>query len=107
MLYVPHGQSLYSSLDEVLGHRCRYDRAMLERELSATGFELVEWRFFNRAAVPGWWWNGKVLRRRTFSRLQLKLFDLTVPLLRLVDRFLPWRGLGLIAIARRIADPET
>jgi 2-polyprenyl-3-methyl-5-hydroxy-6-metoxy-1,4-benzoquinol methylase len=105
VLYVPHGQSLYSSLDEVLGHRCRYDRAMLERELAATGFELVRASFFNRAAVPGWWWNGKVLRRRSFSRVQLKLFDLAVPLLRLVDRLLPWRGLGLVAIARRVELP--
>ena len=102
VLYVPHGQRLYSSLDEVLGHRCRYDRAMLERELAATGFELAEWRFFNRAAIPGWWWNGKVLKRRSFSRVQLKLFDLAVPLLRRVDRLLPWPGLGLIAIARRV-----
>ncbi len=105
VLYVPHGQRLYSTLDEVLGHRCRYDRAMLERELAATGFELVHGRFFNRAAVPGWWWNGKVLRRRSFSRLQLKLFDLAVPLLRLVDRFLPWNGLGLVAVARRVEQP--
>jgi len=104
VLYVPHGQSLYSSLDEVLGHRCRYDRAMLARELATAGFELVEERFFNRAAVPGWWWNGKVLHRRTFSRVQLKIFDLAVPLLRLVDRFLPWNGLGLVAIARRVEE---
>ena len=102
VLYVPGGQHLYSSLDEVLGHRCRYDPAMLERELAATGFEVVETHFFNRAAVPGWWWNGKVLRRRTFSRLQLKVFDLAVPMLRLLDRLLPWKGLGLVAIARRV-----
>ncbi len=104
VLYVPQGQGLYSSLDEVLGHRCRYDLAMLQRELAATGLELVSWRHFNRAAIVGWWWNGKVLRRRSFSRVQLKLFDLAVPLLRRVDRFLPWRGLGLVAVARRI-DP--
>ena len=105
VLYVPHGKGLYSSLDEVLGHRCRYDLAMLERELAATGFELIEWGYFNRAAVPGWWWNGKVLKRRSFSRLQLKIFDLAVPILRHVDRLLPWRGLGLIAIARRVEAP--
>jgi len=78
---------------------------MLERELAATGFELAEWRFFNRAAVPGWWWNGRLLRRRSFSRVQLKLFDLAVPILRRIDRFIPWPGLGLIAIARRVELP--
>jgi glycosyltransferase involved in cell wall biosynthesis len=99
ILYVPRSQRLYSTLDEVLGHRCRYDEAMLRRELGSTGFEVEAMRTFNRAAVPGWWWNGKVLRRRTFSRLQLKLYDLATPTLRRVDRFLPWPGLGFLVSA--------
>jgi glycosyltransferase involved in cell wall biosynthesis len=101
VLYVPQGQGLYSSLDEALQHRCRYDRAMLAEELARTGFTLERWSHFNRASVPAWWLNGKLLRRRNFSRLQLKGFDWMVPLLRRVDRFVPWPGLGMIALARR------
>ncbi len=101
ILYVPQGPRLYSSLDEVLGHRCRYDRPMLERELGATGFAVEELRDFNRAGVPGWWWNGVVLKRRHFSRPQLKLFNVLVPIVRRADGLLPWQGLGLIAVARR------
>src|SRR5262249_49381447 len=74
VLYVPRGPGLYSSLDEVLGHRCRYESAALREELQATGFTVESMRHFNRAAVPGWWWNGKVRKRREFGRLQLKLF---------------------------------
>ena len=99
LLYVPQGEGLYSSLDEVLGHRCRYSREMLEAELRATGLELESLRDFNRSSVPGWWVSGKLLRRRSFPRLQLKLFNALVPLLRRVDRLLPWRGLGLVAVA--------
>ncbi|HSF38426.1 MAG TPA: glycosyltransferase, partial [Thermoanaerobaculia bacterium] len=40
VLYVPQGPALYSSLDEVLGHRCRYEKATLTEELQATGFTL-------------------------------------------------------------------
>jgi glycosyltransferase involved in cell wall biosynthesis len=101
LLYVPQGPWLYSSLDEVLGHRCRYTEAQLRRELESTGFEVLSCRPFNRAGVPGWWWNGKVLRRRNFSRVQLKIFDLMVPLLRRVDAFLPLPAMGLMAVARR------
>ncbi|HUP24683.1 MAG TPA: glycosyltransferase [Thermoanaerobaculia bacterium] len=101
LLYVPQGQGLYSTLDEVLGHRCRYDRASLEGELKAAGLELEHMGDFNRVSVPGWWWNGKILKRRHFGRWQLKLFDLAVPLLRRLDPLLPWRGLGLVAVARR------
>ncbi|HEV8632540.1 MAG TPA: methyltransferase, partial [Thermoanaerobaculia bacterium] len=101
VLYVPQGQGLYSSLDEALAHRVRYDERMLNDELVRAGFQLESCSQFNRASVPAWWLNGKVLRRRNFSRLQLKGFDWLVPLLRRVDRFIPWPGLGLIAVARR------
>src|SRR3954464_12727281 len=66
VLYVPQGQGLYSTLDEVLGHRCRYDRPMLERELAAAGFTPESLLDFNRSSVPGWWWNGRVRKRRSF-----------------------------------------
>ncbi len=101
LLYVPHKQRRFCSLDQALGRRRRYDREQLAAQLEAAGLELVSARDFNRAGVPGWWWNGKLLRRRRFGRLQLKLFDLSVPWLRHVDRWLPWSGLGLIAVARK------
>ena len=101
VLYVPQGKRLYSTLDEVLHHRTRYERLSLSSELAAAGFVIESIRDFNRFAVPGWWVNGKLLRRRHFSRLQLKAFDLLVPILRRLDRFAPWPGLGLIAVARK------
>ena len=101
VLYVPRGHFLYSSLDEALGHRCRYELPILKDELERTGFEVERMDFFNRVSVPGWWWNGKILGKRTFSRWQLKVFDTLVPIFRRVDRWLPWKGLGIIAVARR------
>ena len=101
VIYVPQGPALYSPLDEALGHRCRYDRRTLTQELEASGFTVEHLQDFNRVSVPSWWWNGRIIGRRDFSRWQLKLFDLLVPLFRLVDRFLPWPGLGLIVVARK------
>ncbi len=101
VVYVPVGPYLYSSLDEALGHRCRYTADSLKAELETAGFQVEETRPFNRVSVPAWWFNGKVLRRRSFSRVQLKLFDLMVPILRRLDRFLPWPSLGLIAVAKK------
>jgi SAM-dependent methyltransferase len=103
VLYVPQGQHLYSSLDEVLGHRCRYDKEMLGRELREAGFEVNLFRDFNHFAVPGWYLNGKVLKKRSFSRSQLKVFNMLVPVLRRVDPLVPGRGLGIIAVATRPA----
>ena len=107
MIYVPQRPGLFSSLDEALGHRCRYDREGLRREIEEAGLEVDHMSDFNRASVPGWWWNGKVIRRKSFGRWQLKLFNMLVPILRRVDRFVPWRGLGLIAVARRPATDSS
>ncbi len=101
LLYVPQHQGLFSSFDEVLGHRCRYSKEQLSQELVRAGFDVEEMSDFNRMGVVGWWWNGKVRKARNFSRVQLKLFDVTIPLLRRVDHFLPWPGLGLLVVARR------
>jgi hypothetical protein len=91
-----------SSLDEVLGHRCRYSREMLAEELRSTGFEVETFRDFNHLAIPGWWLNGKILERRKFSRFQLKIFNMLVPVIRRIDPLVPGRGLGIIAVARRL-----
>src|SRR3954470_12364457 len=102
VLYVPQGQKLYSTLDEVLGHRCRYSKEELARELRENGFELESMRDFNRLAIPGWYVNGKLLKRRHFSRSQLKVFNMLVPLIRRVDGAIPGKGLGIIAVARKV-----
>jgi hypothetical protein len=56
---------------------------------------------------PGWWLNGRVLKRRTLGRAQLWLFDRTVWLWRRVDGRLPWRGVSLIAIGRNPGGAQT
>jgi glycosyltransferase involved in cell wall biosynthesis/phospholipid N-methyltransferase len=101
IVLVPQGQSRYSSLDRVLGHVKRYAADELQTALAERGLEVVALRQFNRTGVPGWLLNGKLLRRKRFSRLQLKLFNILMPVVRRTDRLLPWRGLSLVAIARR------
>jgi glycosyltransferase involved in cell wall biosynthesis/phospholipid N-methyltransferase len=101
VIYVPQGAKRYSSLDEVLGHRCRYSKEVLSEELRTSGFEVEVLRDFNRSGVPGWFLNGKLLKRRHFSRSQLKIFNVLVPVIRRVDGVCPWSGLGVIAVARK------
>ncbi|MBM4319939.1 MAG: glycosyltransferase [Deltaproteobacteria bacterium] len=101
ILLVPQGKWLYSSLDRAVGHEKRYAESELLAELGQTGFALDSLRQFNRAGVLAWVLNGLLLRRRHLSRLQLKTFDTLTPLLERVDRFAPWPGLSLIAVARK------
>lgn len=66
--------------------------------MTSAGFRVEEMFDFNRVSVPGWWLNGKIMRRRTFSRVQLKLVNSSIPVLRRLDRMWPWGGLSLIGI---------
>ena len=101
MILVPQGPKIHGTLDEVLGHERRYTRDSLSAALRQAGFEIESLSDFNRATTPAWWWNGRVLRRRHFGRVQLKLMNLSVWLLRRIDPLLPWHGASLIAVARR------
>ena len=100
IVLVPQGPGRFNSLDRALGHRLRYTRARLRSVVEEAGFEVEALVEFNRAAVVGWRLNG-LLRRTRFSRVQLKLYDSLVWLVRRLDRLLPWRGLSLIAICRK------
>jgi len=101
IILVPQNPRIYGTLDEALGHVRRYSRESLREALTRAGFEVESMFDFNRSTTPGWWWNGKVLRRRHFSRIQLKLFNETIWFWRRVDGLLPWQGNSLIAVARR------
>ena len=101
VILVPQHQGLYGSLDRVLEHRERYSRKSLQKGLEQAGFCVDSIVDFNRFSVPGWWLNGKVLRRKTFSPVQLKVLQMTMPVLHRIDSLLPWGGLSLIAVAVR------
>jgi glycosyltransferase involved in cell wall biosynthesis len=101
IVLVPQGPGLYGSLDEALERRERYTREALLQLLERAGLQLVHVGEFNRTSVPAWWFNGRLLKRRRFSRVQLKVFDVAVPVVRRVDRFIPWPGQSLIAVGRK------
>jgi SAM-dependent methyltransferase len=101
IVLVPQGQGVYGTMDETLGHYRRYDKATLESRMRQAGFQVERIIEFNRITYPGWFLNGRILRRRSVSRTQLWLFDLLVPLWKRVDRFLPWPATSLIAIGGR------
>ena len=85
----------------MLEHQRRYTEEELAAKLKEAGFTVDKMFTFNRATVPAWFVNGRVFKRKDFSRIQLKIFDSMVFILRKVDWLLPWKGLSLIAIARR------
>jgi glycosyltransferase involved in cell wall biosynthesis len=101
IILVPQNPRLYGSLDEVLGHHRRYTRSSLCTALTAGGFEIERVFDFNRITTPGWWLNGRLLRRRRFGNVQLKIINQLTWLFRRLEHVLPWHGASLIAVVRR------
>jgi hypothetical protein len=75
IVLVPQGQSIYGTLDEVLGHFRRYSEEGLRTKMEGAGFKVERIVRFNRVTRSGWYINGKLLRKRTFGRFQLWVFD--------------------------------
>jgi glycosyltransferase involved in cell wall biosynthesis len=99
IVLVPQHPGLYGTLDQALEHKKRYTRKDFERALTEAGFRVERIFDFNRFSVPGWWLNGKVLRRKRFSRSQLKITDTFMPVLKRIEGIWPWSGLSVIGIA--------
>jgi glycosyltransferase involved in cell wall biosynthesis len=106
IILVPQDQRVYGTLDEVLGHYRRYSAGGLRARMQEAGFEVERILEFNRVTRPGWWFNGRILKRRTFGRMQLRIFDALVPLWRKLDRHLPWPAVSVIAIGKVAKSPK-
>ena len=98
IVLVPSGPWNFGTLDEVLGHKRRYTEASLRRVAAEAGFVVKELLRFNRVSSLPWFLNGRVMRRRHFGLLQIKMVDWLTPLFRLLDRALPLPPLSLIAV---------
>ena len=104
ILLAPHGRWLYGSIDRALDHFRRYSRSELRQKMEDAGFAIEEIFGFNRVAPPFWFLNGRVLRRTSVSGAQVRFFDRLVPMIKIIDRFLPLPPLSIIAIGRKSRD---
>lgn len=99
VVLVPAGQCLYNSLDKALGHYRRYSKTQLNKLLESTGLVINSCRYFNAAAVGGWWFSGNILKDKIISPSKLNLYNQLVPFFRIVDWFAaPFMGLSVISV---------
>jgi 2-polyprenyl-3-methyl-5-hydroxy-6-metoxy-1,4-benzoquinol methylase len=103
IVLVPQGQKIYGTLDEVLGHFRRYSEQELRKKMEAAGLHVERVLHFNRITMPGWYLNGRILKRKSFGRFQLFIFDHLVWLWKILDRLIPWMSVSIIGIAKKSA----
>jgi glycosyltransferase involved in cell wall biosynthesis len=107
LLLTPLQPFLFSSIDKTLGHLRRFERHQLESICADCGFHVVARRDFNRVGALSWLLYGKLLRRRSIPKINLKLFDKTVWLWKRLDWLFPWKGLSFVVVAERPGTATT
>lgn len=106
LILVPALPALYGSLDKAFEHYRRYTRPELEKDLSDAGFVIERLHYMNLVGIAGWFVAGRVMRRTTLGRAQVRIYDRwVIPWLRRIESVVhPPLGQSLIAVARK---PET
>jgi SAM-dependent methyltransferase len=100
---VPAHSWLYGTLDVNLGHVRRYSKGELREKLERTGFTVERTLWLNAFGMLGWFASGRILKRPSLPSGQVKIFELIVPIARLLDGVVtPFvGGLSLICVARK------
>ncbi|HVX67429.1 MAG TPA: glycosyltransferase [Bryobacteraceae bacterium] len=103
LVLVPQSPALYCGIDRKLGHRRRFRVEDLRAILEGAGLRVETVHQLNKIGALAWAVYGGLLRRRSISKITLKLFDKSVWFWRRVDALLPWKGLSVIVVARKAA----
>jgi 2-polyprenyl-3-methyl-5-hydroxy-6-metoxy-1,4-benzoquinol methylase len=103
ILMVPAHRFLYGSIDRTVGHQRRYGNRELREKITSAGFKIIEMFYMNSIAVPGWFLNNRILKRKEESIAQILFFDrFIVPWLKIIEHVIkPPFGLSLLAIAEK------
>lgn len=101
-IFVPALPFLFSDFDASVGHFRRYTRSSLKRVIENAGFTIVKLSFFDIAGIIPWFIIFKLLKRRVGSG-SVSFYDkLVVPVMGVVERFIPIPvGKNLVAVGRK------
>ena len=105
-LFVPASPEIYAPIDRDFGHFRRYRKAQLKQMLRASRFEIVSLNYFNSAGYFAWWFNFRLLKRRTFEPAKVRFYDRVIfPHVHRLEAKIcrPPFGQSLIAVARALS----
>jgi len=97
ILLVPAFQFLYNKFDKELYHYRRYNKSRLNKLFLKNNFVIQKSFYFNTAGIFGWYLSGKLLRKKTIPKNQMKLYNTLMPIIKLADK-LSFKVAGLSVI---------
>ncbi len=101
ILCVPCHDFLYGRLDMALGMRRRYDFKGITDLIDNVGLQVEHTQWRGKILMLGWFIQGKLLHSQFFSSKPLALLNIFSPILKVLDQWLPLKGLSLLVVARK------
>ena len=102
IILAPAYMAVYNSFDTALKHYRRYSKSNLQYLLQNAGFTIIKSQYFNLCGIIGWWFSGSLLRKKSIPMLEMKIFDLMVPIFKIADKLVMNKvGLSVIAIGKK------
>jgi 2-polyprenyl-3-methyl-5-hydroxy-6-metoxy-1,4-benzoquinol methylase len=100
IILVPAYQWLFCNFDTELEHFRRYTHKSLKKIIVKNQLKIKKTFYFNVIGILGWFLSGKILKKKTIPEGQMGLFNLLVPVFKLVDTItLKKIGLSVICVS--------
>lgn len=96
-ILVPAYRWLYCNFDVELEHFRRYTKKSLQLILEKNQLQIVKTFCFNLIGILGWFWTGKIMKKKIIPAGQMNLFNLLVPVFKLAD-IVTFKKIGLSVI---------
>jgi SAM-dependent methyltransferase len=96
-ILVPSYQWLFCGFDQELEHYRRYTRKKLNSIINKNNLKIDKTFYFNSIGILGWFFSGKILKKKTIPEGQMSFFNTLVPVFKFAD-FLSFRKIGLSVI---------
>ena len=88
VILVPAYQALFNEFDRSLEHYRRYTEGSLKKIFEKNNFQIVHNQYFNFAAIAGWWFSGKLLKKKTIPVGQMRIYNMLVPIFKITDKII-------------------
>lgn len=101
-LIVPAFQSIFGQMDRTDSHYRRYNKRLILEMVEKTGFNVINAKYINTLGFLGWWFNGKIMKKRFIPFRQTLIYDKIIPLISFIEGlFNPPFGQSLVLIAKK------
>jgi SAM-dependent methyltransferase len=97
VILVPSYQSLFNQFDLTLGHCRRYNKKSLSNVFTNSGYNIMHKQYFNFIGIFGWYFNGKIFKRKIIPAGQMRLYNTFVPIFKVIDKII-LNSIGLSVI---------